>query len=41
MKQETLKKYNRNHVDRCSTTISKESTSQVNGDGSAELLTAK
>ena len=30
----------RNHVDRCSTTISKESTSQVNGDGSAELLTA-
>ena len=31
----------RNHVDKCSTTISKESTSQVNGDGSAELLTAK
>lgn len=31
----------RNHVDRCSTTILKESTSQVNGDGSAELLTAK
>lgn len=30
----------RTHVDRCSTTISKESTSQANGDGSAELLTA-
>ena len=30
----------RTHVDRCSTTIPKGSTSQANGDGSAELLTA-
>lgn len=30
----------KNHVNRCSTTISKESTLQANGNGSAELLTA-
>lgn len=29
-----------NHKNECSTTISKESTSQANGDGSAELLNA-